>query len=62
MLNQSFLGHKPDWIKYLDRPTGLGLGRISQKKFYTGLGLRKSPICSTLLSSSEIVHKNAGIY
>jgi len=22
MLNQSFFGHEPDWIKYLDRSTG----------------------------------------
>jgi len=24
MLNQSFFGYKPDWIKYLDSATGLG--------------------------------------
>jgi len=44
-----FLGYKPDWIKYLDRSTGLGSDRISQRNFWTGLGFQKPPICSTLL-------------
>jgi len=42
-------GYKPDWIKYWDRCTGLGSDRITQQKFWTGLGLQKSPMCSTLL-------------
>ena len=49
MLNQSvFLVYKPDWIKYLDRFTGIGSDRSTQRKFWTGLGFQKSPICSTL--------------
>jgi len=44
-----FFGYKPDWIKYFDRFTGLGLDRITQGKFWTGLGFQKSPICSTLI-------------
>ena len=43
-----FFGFKPDWVEYLGRSTGLGSGRIAQWKFWTGLGLQKSPICSTL--------------
>ena len=43
-----FFGYKPDWIKYFDRPTGLGSDRIIERKFWTGLGFQKSPICSTL--------------
>ena len=50
MLNQSFFGYKPDWMKYLDRSTGLRSDRITQWKFWTGLRLPKSPICSTLLT------------
>jgi len=50
MLDQKvFFGYQPDWIKYLDRSTGLGSDRITQWKFWTGVGLQKSPICSTLL-------------
>jgi len=45
MLNQSFFGYKPDWIKYMDESTELGSVRISQRKFWTGLGLQKSQIC-----------------
>ena len=45
-----FFGYKPDWIKYLDRSTGLGSDQISQWKFWTGLGFQKSPISSTLLA------------
>jgi len=48
MLNQSFFGYKPDWIKYSDRSTGLGSDRVTQWKYWTGLGSQKSPICSTL--------------
>ena len=46
--SEFFFGYKPDWIKYLDRSTGFGSDRITQWKFWTGLGLQKSPICSTL--------------
>ena len=35
-----FFGYKPDWIKYLNRSTGLGSDRMSQRKFWTGLGLQ----------------------
>ena len=49
MLNQSFFGYKPDWIKYLGRSTELGSDRITQWKYWTGLELQKSPICSTLI-------------
>jgi len=56
MLNQSFFLFKPDWIKYLDRSTGLGSDRITQWKFWTGLGLQKSPICSTLLLLSLLAY------
>ena len=38
---------EPDWIKYFDRSTGLELDQITERKFLTGLGLKKSPICST---------------
>ena len=48
MLDQNFLGYRPDWIKYLDRSAGLGSERITQWKFWTGVGLQKSPICSTI--------------
>jgi len=51
-LIRMFFGYKPDWIKYLDRSTGLGSDRITQWKFWSGLGLRKSPICSALIYSS----------
>ena len=44
-----FLGYKRDWINYLDRSTGLGSNRLTQSKFWTGLGFQKPPICSTLL-------------
>jgi len=30
MLNHSFFRYKPDWIKNLDRSTGLGSDRITQ--------------------------------
>jgi len=43
-----FFWYKPDWIKHLDRSTRLRSDRITQWKFWTGLGLPKSPICSTL--------------
>jgi len=43
-----FFWYKLDWIKYLDRSTGLGSDRITQWKFWTGSGLEKSPLCSTL--------------
>jgi len=49
MLNQSFFGYKPDWIKCFDRSTGLGSDRITERKFWTGLGFQNSPICSTLI-------------
>jgi len=49
MLNQKFFGYKPDWMKYFDRSTGLGSDRITERKFWTGLGFQKSPIFSTLL-------------
>jgi len=42
-----FFGHKRDWIKYLDRSTGLGPDWVTQWKFWTGFGLQKSQICST---------------
>jgi len=48
---QSFFGCKPDWIKYFDMSTGLGLDRITERKFWTGLGIQKSPICSTLVAN-----------
>jgi len=43
-----FFGHKPDWIKYFDRSSGLRSDWITQRKFWTGLGFQKYPICSTL--------------
>jgi len=43
------IGLKPDRIKYLDNTTGLGSDCISQWKYWTGLGLQKSPIRSTLI-------------
>jgi len=46
-----FFGYKPDWIKYFNRSTGLGSDGITERKFWTGLGLKKSPICSTLGST-----------
>ena len=50
LVDQSFFFlYKPDWIKYFDRSTGLGSDRITQWKFWTGLGFQKSPICSTLV-------------
>jgi len=56
MLNQTFIfGQKPDWIKYLDSSTGLGSDQIAQWKFWIGLGLQKSPICSTLLLT-RLIH------
>ena len=33
----------------LDRSTGLGSDRITERKFWTGLGFQNSPICSTLI-------------
>jgi len=51
MLNQSFFGYKPDWIKYFRRSTRLGWDRITQRKYLTGSGFQKSPICSTLVRS-----------
>jgi len=55
-----FFGYKPDWIKYLDRSTGLGSDWTTQRKFWTGLGLQNSPICSTLLymTLTMILYKN----
>jgi len=47
-LIRAFFGYKPDWIKCFDRSTGLGSDRITEGKFWTGLGFQKSPICSTL--------------
>ena len=48
MLNQSFFSeYEPDWIKYFDRSAGLGSDRTTERKFWTGLGFKKSPICST---------------
>jgi len=44
-----FFGYKPDWMKYFDRSTGLGSDRITERKFWTGLGFQKSPIFSTLM-------------
>ena len=43
-LMRVFFGYKPDWIKYLDKSTGLGSDRISQRKFWTGLGLHESSL------------------
>jgi len=48
-----FFGYKSDWIKYLDRSSGLGSDRITQWKFWTELGLQKYPICSTLVPASR---------
>jgi len=42
-----------DWIKYLDRSTGLGSERTTQWKCWTGLGLQKSPICPTLMHRDD---------
>ena len=49
-LIREFFGHKPDWIKYLDRSAGLGQDRNTQWKFWTNgnFGSQKSQICSTL--------------
>jgi len=49
-----FFVHKPDWIKHLDRSTGFGSDRITQWKFWTGLGLQKSPSCSTLVCTPRL--------
>jgi len=49
-----FFGYKPDCIKYLDRSSGSGSDRITQWKFWTGLGLRKSPVCSTPVSMDKV--------
>jgi len=46
---RGFFEYKPDWIKYLDRSTGLRSDRITQRKFWTGLGFQNSPIYSTLM-------------
>jgi len=51
MLNQSFFGYKPDWIKYLDSATGLGSDWITHWKYWTGLGTQKSTIRSTLVQT-----------
>jgi len=48
-LIRGFFGYKPDWIKHFGRSTGLGSDRITERKFWTGLGCQKSPICSTLV-------------
>jgi len=55
MLNQSFFGYKPDWIESLDTSTGLGSDRITPWIFWTGLGLQKSPICSTLVDLLKLL-------
>ena len=57
MFNQSFFGCKPDWIKYFDRPNRLASDRIIERKFWTGLGFQKSPICSTLVVSHRKRHQ-----
>ena len=64
MFNHSFYGYKPDWIKYLGSTTGLGLKWITQWKYWTGLGLQKSPISSTLVYSVHLCRpwiRSAGI-
>ena len=48
-----FFEYKPDWIKYLDKSTGLGSDLISQRKYWTGLGLQKSQICLTLICTCD---------
>jgi len=53
MLNQSFFGYKPDWIKYFDRFTGSGSDGITERKVWTGLGFQKYAICSTLLQGTS---------
>ena len=57
-----FFGYKPDWIKNLDSTTGLGSDWITHWKYWTGLGLQKSSIRSTLehtplLLSSRAAYK-----
>ena len=49
-----FFRYKPGWIKYFDKTTGLGSDRITERKFWTGLGFPKCPICSILLDSQNI--------
>ena len=49
-----FFGYKSDWIKYLDRSTGLGSDWISQRKSWTALGWQKSSICSTLIRTGSV--------
>jgi len=54
-LIREFFGHKPDWIKYLDRSAGLGQDRNTQWKFWTWLRSQKSQICSTLNTTTHVV-------
>jgi len=49
-----FFLYKPDWVKYFDSSTGLGSDQITERKFWTGLGVQKSPICSTLQSTTGV--------
>jgi len=49
-----FFRYKPDWINYLDKSTGLGSDRITQRNFWSGLGLQKSSICSTLVTDGAL--------
>ena len=51
MLNQSFFGYIPDWIKYLDSVTGLGSDWITHWKYWTGIGSQTSSIRSTLVTT-----------
>jgi len=48
-LIRGLFGYKPDWIKYLDSGTGLGLDWITHWKYWTRLESEKSSIRSTLL-------------
>ena len=48
-LIRGIFGYKPDWIKYLDSGTGLGSDWMTHWKYWTGLGLQKSSIRSTLV-------------
>ena len=55
-LIRGFFGYKPDWIKYLDSATGLGLDWIKHRKYWTGFGSQKSSTRSTLVCTVDSVH------